>query len=149
MLDLNDRAIEQWASSQGIADPKDGGAASAQPTQRVLEKAIALGDALDRAVRRASKPGTVDRRLIVAIQTVVVRLDRYRRLRLLDWLRTDGHSAGLSSCAGSGESAAATFIRLEAFELDRQEILRRLFAPERIARLANACNAFGNEEYSA
>lgn len=145
MPDLRDRAVKEWILDQGIELPEARDDQQGRLAERVVAKAVDLGDAFDRAARRERDHRKIGDGLTRSIQLVVTRLDRRRRLRLLDWLGREAAMTGPSVPSGSEEGEAAGFIRQEAFELDRHEILRRLFAPERLSRLADACRAVGSE----
>lgn len=148
MPDLRDRAVREWILDQGVVLPAEPDSREAQPAERIATKAVDLGDAFDRAAQRRRDHGPIGEGSIESLQLVITRLDRCRRLRLLDWLGSDTATTGLPACMPSGKGEAADFIRQEAFELDRHEILRRLFAPGRLSRLESACELVSPEGHA-
>jgi hypothetical protein len=118
---------------------------SAEEHDAVLPAMLGLGRVLDDAL--AHSPDRLRDRLkqepvLAKTRTALAQIGQGRRLRLLHWLAdipgfTDLPSALLATDA----SAAAQFLRAEVRNLHRRALLDRMFSPERIAALLEACAA--------
>lgn len=145
MPDLDEQGATAWLRGWQPAPAPDWPPA-VRPVERapgVAERLSSLGSLLDEAA--AADPATLCGRLADAtttdrLRTIVAQLGAARMLRLLHWLP----EAGLPGAEGvlrallhdAGPEGAAMRRAVEAFR--RQVVLRRIFAPERLAALEAA-----------
>ena len=76
------------------------------------------------------------------VRTALAQIGQGRRLRLLHWLSDIPDFGDLpTALLGTDTSEAAHFLRAEIRNLHRRALLDRIFSPERIAALLDACSA--------
>lgn len=118
---------------------------SAEEHDAVLPAVLGLGRAMDDAL--ASDPDGLRSRLtdtvtLTKIRTALAQIGQGRRLRLLHWLSELPDFGDLpAALLGTDTSEAAQFLRAEIHNLHRRALLDRIFSPERIAALLDACAA--------
>jgi len=114
------------------------------------EHLVALGNAFDDLVTadpRALRDALCRSPLRDDVRAVLAQLGAARTLRLLHWLAEvelpDCHAVIAALVEEDGPEARA--IRAAVAAVTQKATIRRIFAPERIAALANACNTPGEE----
>jgi hypothetical protein len=115
-------------------------------TQAALpERLVALGAALDNLAKadpRALRDGLCRSSLRDDVRAVLAQLGAARTLRLLHWLAEvdlpDCHAVITALVEQDGPEARS--IRAAVAAVTQKATVRRIFAPERIAALASACN---------
>jgi hypothetical protein len=145
--------LEQTAVTAWLTELRPDAALSEWPpairpveTQAALpERLVALGAALDdlaKADPRALTDALCRGPLRDAMRAVLAQLGAARTLRLLHWLAEadlpDCHAVIAALVEQDGPEARS--IRAAVAAVTQKATVRRIFAPERIAALANACN---------
>jgi hypothetical protein len=146
--------LEQTAVTAWLTELRPDAAISEWPpairpveTQAALpERLVALGAALDdlaKADPRALSDALCRSPLREEVRSVLAQLGAARALRLLHWLAEadlpDCHAVIAALVEQDGPEARS--IRAAVAAVTQKATVRRIFAPERIAALANACNA--------
>jgi hypothetical protein len=118
---------------------------SAEEDEAVLPAVLGLGRILDDALARS--PDILRERLkqesvLEKTRTALAQIGQGRRLRLLHWLADIPDFSDLpAALLGTDTSEATQFLRAEIRCLHRRALLDRMFSPERIAALLEACSA--------
>lgn len=150
MPDLRSAAIAEWLTANGSIDTaRTVHTQSADDTS--LDDAItAFGSALDTSVENgsASLEDGLGNGLTTPFADAMTSFDPGRRLRLLHWLTEaefdDPHRV-INQITDPGSVGSAALLRWMGALL-RREQLDRLFSPERIEVLRNACRKAGQTE---
>jgi hypothetical protein len=147
MPDLEQQTVTEWLT--GFCRPA--AARDWPPAIRPIEieaaqQLAALGIALDRAAERDLPGLSAALRQIPLrddLHAILAQLGAARLLRLLHWLSETNtpecHAVFAALVAGDGASGRALRAALNA--AIRQTVLHRMFAPERVAALEEACHA--------
>jgi len=118
---------------------------SADEHDAVLPAVLGLGRAMDDAL--ANDPDGLRSRLtdpsvLAKTRIALAQIGQGRRLRLLHWISDIPDFGDLpTALLGTDASEAAQFLRAEIRNLHRRALLDRIFSPERIAALLDACSA--------
>jgi len=145
MPDLSADVVADWlyAREPVIAVDLRSSVPSAEEHDSVLPAVLGLGRAMDEAL--ADDPDGLRSRLtdpavLARTRTVLAQIGQGRRLRLLHWLSELPDFGDLpTALLGTDTSEAAQFLRAEIRYLHRRALLGRIFSPERIAALLDAC----------
>ena len=156
MPDLSHPAIQDWLTRHGSAATDDSIAPPPRPDDEpdVLPSVLRLGEALDnarhtdaaRANALLTDPATAGR-----FGAVLAQFGGARRMRLLHWL-ADPDDAGsprvVQAILATGTHGSGAALRRWLLDLERRELLQRLFQPERLQALLAACRTATNQEYT-
>lgn len=146
MPNLEEQAVTGW-----LAELRPGDQVTWPPAIRPIEAAgqapdqlVALGaalDELDPAGLRRLRGALRDNQLLTELRIVLAQLGAARTLRLLHWMS----EVELPDCQDviatltQGEGAGARSLRASIEAVTRAAMVRRMFAPDRIAALELAC----------
>jgi hypothetical protein len=115
-----------------------------EATEQAHDLLVALGAALDElcpADLRRLRNALRDDRLMTEMRTAMAQLGAARTLRLLHWLAEvdlpDCHD--VIAALTQGQDAGARALRATIEAVTRAAMVRRMFAPDRIAALELAC----------
>jgi hypothetical protein len=147
MPDLSADVVAAWLYEKEpvIAAELRASVPSADEHESVLPAVLGLGKAIDDAL--ANDPDNLRIRLrdtvvLAKARTALAQIGLGRRLRLLHWLSEIPDFGDLpTALLGTDTSEAAQFLRAEIRNLHRRTLLDRMFSPERIAALLDACSA--------
>ena len=117
-----------------------------EATGRAPDQLVALGAALDALVPtdlRRLRDALHDDRLLTELRSALAQFGAARTLRLLHWLAEvdlpDCHD--VIATLTQGQDAGAQALRATIEAVTRRAMVRRMFAPDRIAALERACAA--------
>ena len=142
MLDLRDEAITAWARSVPEEDVRVPEPSANDPSQHenVAAALVRLGELLD--ARGRSEPPVLttfmrDPAMLDELRAVFGQMTR-PALRFLGWL-TEELPGGLELCAELLDERQAGVLGGLVAESERSALLSRLFAPDRLRSLEEAC----------
>lgn len=147
MPDLSADAVANWLSETGPAIAADlcTSVPSRDEDPAVHPAMLRLGEVMDEALARAPeglRARLRDPAVLGNARTVLAQIGAGRRLRLLSWLTAiPDFSDFPQALLGADQSDTTRFLRAELRNLHRLALLNRMFAPERIAALLEACSA--------
>ena len=157
MPDLSHTAIQDWLTRHGSATTDDWiapsvGAADDEPD--VLPSVLRLGEALDDARHTDADCANrllTDRSTAGRLGAVLAGFGGGRRMRLLHWL-ADPDDAGspkvVQAILGPETHGPGAALRQWLLDLERRELLQRLFQPERLQALLAACRTATAQEHT-
>ena len=118
---------------------------SGEEHETVLPAVLRLGSVMDDALARAPdnlRARLKDQAVLANARTALAQIGQGRRLRLLHWLAEIPDFGDLpAALLGADNSQDSQFLRAEIRNLHRRALLDRMFSPERIAALLDACSA--------
>lgn len=147
MPDLSADAVAAWLYEKepAIAIHLSTSVPSREEHETVLPAVLQLGQIVDDALARAPdsfRERLRDTSVLINTRTTLAQIGQGRRLRLLHWLAEIPDFGDLPNVLlGTDNSEAAQFLRAEIRNLHRRSVLERMFSPERIAALLEACTA--------
>jgi hypothetical protein len=146
MPNFEQRAVTDWL---GELRPDD--QASWPPAIRPIEmvgqspeRLVALGQALDQLAPTdlpSLRAALSDDCLVAELRSVMAQLGAARTLRLLHWLAEMDvpNCAEIIASLTQGQDAGARALRAMIEAVTRAAMVRRMFAPDRVAALEHAC----------
>lgn len=153
MPNFEQNAVTAWLAELRPDADASGGPPATRPIESLAglpEQLAALGAALDRLAGSdplALRDALCHSPLRDDVRAVLAQLGAARTLRLLHWMAEadlpDCHAVIAALMEGNGQEARS--IRAVIAAVTRQAVLRRIFAPERIAALESACGILDGE----
>ena len=154
MPDLSRDAIQRWFEQNGLDAIQVGAEASNHCDEHaeVLPRVLRLGAAFDGA--GAADAGQLATMLaapsgVAKLGPILAHLSAARRLRLVHWLHEADNADApriVAGLIGQNDSDAGAALRSWFLDLQRRELLTRLFMPERVEVLLAACRSANNPE---